>query len=586
MTPTRLVTLIAILATAVAACGRSEAPAEPGYEMNALLDFVPADTPYLAANLAPLPDEFTDAWLVRLQPVLEEMQVQLTAARADLERAGNPANDDSGAAGDPGTRLQLAVLRELDGKLNRAGLESLGFDVGAHKVVYGLGAFPVVRVGLADAGAFRATVQRILDGAGIPAPEQTYQGVSYWRLADEDPDEGHIGLYLAILDDHLAAGVLPPGAEEEWLPEFLGLEMPAGSDARTRLVDLNQRHGYTPHGSGILDLHRLADQFLQPDALTARTITASGHTDLASLSADCVAEIHSIIDQAPRMTAGTTELSTDAIGFQYRVETPAALAARLMGMVADIPAVDEASARMLDVAFGMRFGAVRDFLQETAAAIAAEPYLCEHLQRLNESAADTLAQLEQPMPPFINNFRGFRVSLDDIRLGSGSIPAEARGHLAVHVEKPEMFVGMAQMFLPDLSELAITAGDPPVRLPESLVPAPGMVAFAAMSDDAIGLSVGAGEEQGLPAFLDRKAGPEGMFLSASYDTAAYLDYTGQFAADRYGEEHDRSHASVTDAVSAIAEAGSTALRATADRSLTTLRFSPDALVVDERMTFR
>jgi hypothetical protein len=39
-------------------------------------------------------------------------------------------------------------------------------------------------------------------------------------------------------------------------------------------------------------------------------------------------------------------------------------------------------------------------------------------------------------------------------------------------------------------------------------------------------------------------------------------------------------------VSAIAEAGSTALRATADRSLTTLRFSPDALVVDERMTFR
>jgi len=118
------------------------------------------------------------------------------------------------------------------------------------------------------------------------------------------------------------------------------------------------------------------------------------------------------------------------------------------------------------------------------------------------------------------------------------------------------------------------------------VPAPGMVAFAAISDDAIGLSVGAGEEQGLLAFLDRKAGPEGMFFSASYDTAAYLDYTGQLAAGDYGEKHDQSHASVTDAVSAIAEAGRTALRATAGRSLTTLRFSPDALVVDERMTFR
>ena len=55
----------------------------------------------------------------------------------------------------------------------------------------------------------------------------------------------------------------------------------------------------------------------------------------------------------------------------------------------------------------------------------------------------------------------------------------------------------AQMFLPDLSNLALTAGDPPVRIPESLLPAPGMVAYAAMSKDAIGLSVGAGEEQGL-----------------------------------------------------------------------------------------
>jgi hypothetical protein len=257
-----------------------------------------------------------------------------------------------------------------------------------------------------------------------------------------------------------------------------------------------------------------------------------------------------------------------------------------MDLVAEIPAVEAVSARMLDFAFGMRLGAVRDFVQETASAIVADPFACEQLQALNDGAADTLARLEQPMPPFVNNFRGIRVSLDDIRMDGATMPADASGHLAVHVEKPEMFVGMAQMFLPDLSNLAITPGDPPVRVPESLLPAPDMVAYAAMSKDAIGLSVGVGEEQGLPAFLNRDAGPEGMFLSASYDTAAYLDLTSRYTAERQHGQYEEEHERAADAARAISEAGRAALRAVADRSLTTLRFGPDGLVIDGRMTFK
>jgi hypothetical protein len=578
MTRIRVATLFAVLAVVVVACDRSDAPVEPTYEMNALLDHVPADTPYVAANLARLPDDFVDTWLVRLQPVLEEMQTQLSAARADLEQADPAAN--AGAA------LPLAVIRELDGKLSRTGLESLGLDIGAHSAVYGIGAFPVVRIGLSDPGALRATVQRVFDGAGLEVPEESFQGVSYWRLAADHQEEVPVGLYLAILDGHLAAGVLPPSAEQQLLPAFLGLEMPTDSDAGAALLALNEAHDYSPYGSGILDLHRLADQFLQPGALTASAIAASGNSRLSSLGPACVSEIHSIIDQAPRMTVGTTELSGAAIGYQYRVESPSTLAGRLMDLVAEIPAVEAVSARMLDFAFGMRLGAVRDFVQQTAAAIVADPFACEQLQDLNEGAADALARLEQPMPPLVNNFRGIRLSLDDVRIDGATMPADARGHLAVHVEKPEMFVGMAQMFLPDLSNLSITAGDPPVRVPESLLPAPDMVAYAAMSKDAIGLSVGAGEELGLPAFLGRGAGPRGMFLSASYDTAAYLDLTNRYTAERQDGRYREDHEAAADAARAIAEAGRAAFRAAADRSLTTLRFGSDGLVIDGRMTFK
>ena len=582
MTVLRLAFFAATLSLALAACDRGEEPAAPSGAGNVLLDYVPVDTPFVAANLEPLPEDVIDAYLERLQPVFDEMQIQLTSARHDLE-AGEI--EDTGAADDdPGTRLTLALLRELDGKLSRTGLSSLGLDILSPKVVYGLGAFPVVRMGLSDPDALRASIQRVLSDAGLPAEEQVYEGIPYWSVVAEDPQEPPVGLYVAIMDDHLAIALLPSIAETDLLPAFLAVAKPAATDARERLAELNREEGYTPFGSGILDLHRLADQFLQTDTVTAKVLAATGEYDPASITPECVSEIHGIIDNAPRITAGTVELSTSAIAYQYRVESPATLAGQLAGLVARLPAANADSQRMLDLSFGMRFGAVRDFLREKATTIAEDPYLCEHLQDLNESAEQSLAQLDQPMPPFVNNFRGLRISLSEMMLDREFIPADAQGHLALHVEQPEMFVGMAQMFLPDLSTLALEPGAEPVELPASLIPVPGLVAFAAMSDEAIGLSVGAGEEASLQEFLARKPGPEGMFLSASYDTAAYLDYTDRMASAM--QDDDADNGDPAEAVHAIGMAARSAFRDMADRSHTTLRFGPSGLVIDGRMSFK
>jgi hypothetical protein len=299
--------------------------------------------------------------------------------------------------------------------------------------------------------------------------------------------------------------------------------------------------------------------------------------------------VHGIIDNASRITAGTTVLSTTAIAYQYRVETPATLADQLIKLAARIPAADALSTRVLDLAFGIRFGAVRDFLLEQANAIAQNPYRCEFLRDLNSRAEQALVQLNQPMPPFVNNFQGLRVSLDEITLSQGGLPAGARGHVALHVEQPEMFLGMAQMFLPDLAALGLKAGEPPLRLPESLLPVPGLVAFAAMSGEAIGLSLGDGEEAGLEAYLDRAAGPQGMFLSVSYDSAAYLEYTERLTADMSGDKSGdagKDAAYGTRGAEAVAQVARQVFRDMADRSLTTLQFGPDGLVIDGRMTFK
>jgi hypothetical protein len=591
----RLTAFTATLLLTLGACSKSDEPplATDDVVSNDLLAYVPSGTPYLLANLEPVPEEVIDAFLNRLQPVLDSMQSQLSIAMADMEAAGGGVEGTGGTEDiipehDPGARLVHALLQELDGKLSRLGLESLGFDLRSEKALYGMGVFPVIRLGLSDPAALRETIERVLENAGMDAPEQVFRGVRFWRLSDDNTADATAGLYFSILEDHLAIGVFPPMAEEELLPAFLGLELPADSDAAARLSDLNRKHGYTPHGSGVLDLHKLADRFMTPGTVIARLMAYSGNFDAESLTPECVSEIHGIIDNAPRMTVGTVELTPSAVAYQYRVETPDSLAKQLMGMVSKIPGIEAHSERILEFAFGMRFGPVRDFLLEKTTNITENPYQCEHLQELNDSATETLVQLNQPMPPFVNNFLGVRLSLNEIMMNRQPIPENARGHLAVHVEQPEMFIGMAQMFLPDLSELAIIAGDPPVRLPESLTPVPGAVAYAAMSTDAIGLALGEGEEAGLVNFLEREAGPEDTFLSVSYDMAAYLDYTGglgQYNQQAGGETTDEENPSAQTA-NVIAEAARNAFREMADRGHTTLRFTPDGFVADNRMTFK
>ena len=584
-----LLSTACIMTVALAACGQKEeqAAVPATDEAQSLLSMVPVDTPYLAANLAPVPDAVIDTYLARWEPVAVEIQNQLSKAKTGLE-SPDTANADQGQD----ERLLLALLEELDGKFNRAGLESLGFDLQANRVFYGMGAFPVIRVGLKDPSALRATVQRVMDTSGMQVPELEHQGVKYWRMADDSQGtNGHhdvpAGAYIAILPDHLALSLFPLAGEAELLPAFLGLSKPADSDALERLTNLNNKYGYTPYGSGYLDLHKLANRFMDPETLLAKTLAASGEFDAATVSEQCVTEIHGIIDNVPEMNFGITELSENALAYQYRIQHPAPLASQLQELISAIPAARAVTDRVLEFAFGIKVGAAKEFVREKVTAIVNDPYQCEHLQDLNQSAQEALVNLDQPMPPFVNNFRGFRLSLTEIMMDPNtSIPSNARGHLAVHVEQPQMFVGMAQMFLPDLTELAIAPGEPPVRLPETLIPVPGMVTFAAMSDAAIGLSVGEGEEAGLPAFLNEKAGPKGTFLSANYDMKTYMEYTDQVSSQAQAMEYanDDQNAGL-EAMQAISEAAEKVMKETTDRNTVTMKMTADGLAIDGRSTF-
>ena len=170
----RLTTLILVATLSLSACGKSDdesaAVTAAASADSKLLAYVPADTPYLAATLEPIPADVIDSYLSRMQPVIDLLQEELSTTRARLEAGGDAAADD------PEAKILIALLSEFDGKLSRSGLHSLGFDLGSKKVAYGLGAFPVFRVGLSNATTLRETIQRILKNAEINAPRAGFPG--------------------------------------------------------------------------------------------------------------------------------------------------------------------------------------------------------------------------------------------------------------------------------------------------------------------------------------------------------------------------------------------------------------------------
>lgn len=579
-----------LLSLTLVSCGKGEDPAAK--TDNSLLAYVPAETPYLAGNLEPVPEDVIEAAFRRAQPVLDTVQAVL--ADTSISLSGSAAEEH------PELALMGAVLEELDGKLNRQGLESLGFTMEAYQAVYGMGAFPVIRLSLGNAQALRDTIGRIQASSGVEFPQHQHQGQSYWRLSG-DNDFGHDGfqaaLLFAIIEEegraHLAIGLLPDVAEPQLLPAFLGQEKPADTTAAQQLAGLNQKYGYAPYGTGFVDFQRLFDQFADPTSLLNLALAQRGVDLAGEIDEVCRAEIRGLIARAPRMLAGTTEMTPTAMAGQYRLEMADDLANELANLVADVPSAPAVSDRLLEFALGIRIGAARDFLIRKATALSTETFECEALRGLNDSASEALVRLNTPMPPLVNNFLGIRASLSQVPEDESDL-SNFKGTLALHVDKPEMFVGMAQMFLPQLEEFQLAKGDPPVRLPESLVPMPGIVAYAAMSDSALGIALGQGEDVRLTDYLEARSSGDGRFFSVNYDMTAYMERidalsedlrnAGLGSDDNLQGEFDGAKARSAQAEE-IAEAIQEVMKRMAGRSQLSLRFDRHGFAVDSRMEF-
>ena len=566
----RIFVLIAASALALTACSNesSDTPTAVVANTNPLLAYVPADTAYVFAALEPAPREITDAYIARFQPVLDVMSDHIKQFQSDYE-SGEFADSDM-------ARFATAILDELGGTVDSESLAKFGISMQAHHAFYAMGVFPVMRLELSDAQELKDAIGRVEAKMGVTLPVSELNGASYWRIAEDDMP---IGLYVAILDQQLAISAFPVGAEGSLLAAFLGQEMPATSIATTNaLAIMNSEKGYTGHGSGILDLQKISNEVFDSNSSTRSYMGPEMAEQLASLDAVCIAEMKSMIAKAPRMTAGTTNITANEIAMRYDLEIENSLAAGLAALVSDTPVAEQGD-HLLSASLALQIGKLRTFVLEKATAIVATPYQCEMLQELNQNASKLATQLNIPMPPMVNNLKGARIKVNDFD-PTEEMP-QGDGLLAVYVDKPEMFVGMASMMVPGFDSLDLANQTEPVRIPEEMLHMPGLDLFALMSDNAIGVSIGAQNTKDLGPFLAAKQKDNGTFFSVSHDMAKQWEIQNVMS-ERYIDDTD-GHQSLPHEYS---EAFRNSYKELLGRSYVEMRFTTEGLVIDSNMTFK
>jgi len=566
---TRTLILIAGIALLFTACNRESDQASAVKEnTNVLLAYAPADTAYVFANLEPTPAEITDAYIARFQPVLDVLSSKLTEFQADYD-AGNYQDNMM-------AKLATAVLDELGGSMSSDNLENLGISMQTHHAFYAMGVFPVIRLGLIDEQKLRTAIANIETKMGFEIPVKDLNGTSYWSVSEDDMP---VGVYIAILDQHLAISVFPTNAEDSLLASFLGQEMPAQSMASTNTLGImNSKKGYTGYGSGIIDIQKIADEMLNPDSATHSFLGPDVDFDTSSLDAVCIAEARAMVAKAPRMTAGTTKLTANEIGMRYELEIENSLASGLAALVSDTPVAVDGD-HLLSGSLALQIGKLRNFVLEKANAIVASPFECEMLQEMNQGAAEAATQLNIPMPPMVNNLMGARILLDELNV-VGEIP-QGDGLLAIHVDKPEMFVGMASMMVPGFDELDLPNQSKPVRIPAEMLHMEGLDVFAMMNDHAIGASIGEKHAKDLGKFMAAEPQDSGTFFSVSYDMAKQLEI--QMAMeDKFKTSPDDDQSVQDELTEAVMESYTSML----GRSRVDMRFTNEGLVIDSTLTFK
>ena len=508
---------VAIIATVTLMLPPAAQAARKGKE---LLQYIPADTPYVFAMTKPLPKHLQDRFEPAIDKTLSAYR-QVIVHHVDAEVARLRAADDGDAQA---ARLQ-ALVDEVTSLLSVEELRKAGLGRGSLVAIYGDGLLPVMRIALTDADAFDEAISRIEAAAEAQFDTGSIDGSAY-RYRDIDG----MRFIIATLGKDVVITLAPASYGDARLAEALGLKKPRNSLARSKaLRNVAREYGFTDHMIGFVDVTRMANSVLSdPGGRNEEFLRLVGREGF-ELSAACEAELMELAAITPRIVTGYTQVEKDSLDMSMIVEMREDIAAGFATLPALVPGLGKDLGGLMSFGLSLDPLALRNFYEARLDAMEADPFECELLGELQASVPKGREALAKPIPPMVYSFRGFLANLADMRgadLVNNKPPEELDGSLLFAVENAEALVTMAAMLSPEVAALNILPDGKARQLNLPQLAQLAQEAFAALSESALAVAVGAGAEQAAEAMLTAEPAASRPFASFSMDAGRYYDLMG------------------------------------------------------------
>ena len=499
MRSTTRIMALGLTSVLLAACGHKD--------KDAPLAFVPADTPYVVANLDVLDDDTRKALLAQADTQLPSQLAQLDAAA------------DQMAKKDPdGARLMHALVAEFNGKTIETFAQNAGLDLKGYSALYGLGLAPVLRISLSDPKAFDGFVGRLetaygkkLDVASIGA--QSYRKYNFAASGTE--------AILAMVGKQAVLSLLPAEASPALIRQALGLDRPEKSlQDDGRLTTLAKAKGYQSWVVGDLDLTRALPMAISGnDPLFASIIKAHAAAESAKTgepianqlqtSPSCAPEATRIAARVPAISFGYTQLDTGHQNVRFDIALADDISKAFFDLKVDLPGLGSAGTSPFDVSIALPVAQLRTFWSAQADAVAAKPFTCPALTDLNDGFAKLGPAMQKAAIPPFGDLLGLRVALDTLTPAKDGGMPTFTGRIVLGSNNPTGLLAMSQMMVPALAQLKLTPNGPPASLPKDMASLLGQPTWVALGDKAIAIGVGAGEDAQLADTLKATTGDTG-----------------------------------------------------------------------------
>jgi hypothetical protein len=464
---------LSVVAVVLVGCGGG-AP-QPGtlssrWAAPAILSHVPADTPYLIALLEPLNEELR-------RRMMQGFDDRLVEQLRTLDQT--PGFD--GSKSEPWIRVAKALASELQGKDPKKWGEQLGFDPRGRFVLYGLSAWPVVRIEISNPARLRSTVERVLSAAGLQPQQRRIDGHAYWVAGG-----AQVSFVAAVLDREAVAALVPTILLDATLPLVLGMRAPDASLAATTTVpDMLSRHRFLANLLVYFDAHNIVEILsgAKPSALDVPLRAAVG-----AVAPACRADLDRLVAIAPRVVLGYRRLDDKRFEASAVIETTPGVVGALRKLRAPAPEVTtQVPGHPL---FAM--GAAVDprelvgWLHGVTRELHDHPFSCPWFLDINHTGRQLAQKLDDPLPPTWLGVRGFSLVVDDATL----LPPNIAGHVVVTGDRVADLVSSLAGTSPQFAGIPLIRDGRPVALPYKQLRLPVSSAHLALTTDRLVIAAG------------------------------------------------------------------------------------------------